>query len=1564
MIASNNKKRKHAGHAKRKHFNDKEIISNINIMSINMQGIYSDKDTRNKLNNYLELYDIDICMIQEWYLHDRDVNAEFLNIDFTNYNARYNNNKTLILINKQLSEIKINVENIDNEYMHTSWCAIKSKSNVFAFCSFYHSPSDAEPPCLDPLSYQVCKVRKQLSKYNNIYFNIGGDFNAKNELWGSRGNDNRGEEIMDWNAENDFVFINDGSHTHINRTTGITDALDLSLISTNTLEFIKNWRVDNKLFKDHNSTDHFALIYEINCEIEVEKEVIKTTWNFDENKDNEYKKIVKEYLKKWFIIFNKYKNDKKYINILTKKFQDCITSAAEKVYGLKKYSNRSRPGMSREIRKLIKNKYNIMYEIFKIKNKLKYKKFDIKNGKTFMLKNELKNLNHKKNKLVKKIFKKRSKLLEKSSKLIEERINDPKNNNEKEMHKLYRDANGKKNENNIKLLRDDNSKEIIATTKQEIVDKLQIHFNNPIKRNKYNLIATNYHKKVNKFMCNYKFNHNQSNNIINRPFTSQEVLNRINNLNTSSAQAWDFIHYKLIHIARFIIHIYLTALLNVLYTLHQLVPIYWLHSEYVPAIKPGRDPEYCGNIRPLQIIPGLMRIIMGLLGDRLLYDTIKRCNIRISNTAFQRNRSTEDIYLGLTEKIYRAIENGHFLEVGFMDLKSAYDSVWIDNLLYKLIKIYGYDGNIIAWLSYYFRNRWNRTKMDNIRSPWSHALENLPQGDPMSTILFCVYLNDYDNLSSTEKNSNEGKLNVRNIELKYDISLNNFADDCTLEMPALMHKCNLNNNIKFNLRYALQEEMKHFYQFTLNNKLVLKNIKCNTITFSRKNRNFSAYVYKLNNHKLDLIHHIDHSPKICKHHARQQYLNQKMNDELNNEDNGDSDLENLDNNGNKININNHSNSNYYNYNLLNKQNKDKWKNVQENHIHKLPESVRILGVHFDPKLTLNKHIEITLNRVKKDMYKLIRIAHCKLYQLNAHTMWKLYTSVIRPKLEYALCTISSASYFEKFNQLQLKIAKIALRVHKRTPTVYVKHLLNIKTVQQRLEEMQIKLWNKYIRSPPHLMQHHTFKKWKQYIINNGGNINLNKQVRSNNYNIKENFNINSANFKYISKSPLSRTYKLIDKLLPIHQRRFYRREYSVLRPPPIYSQPFPTNINVIDGQELNNCDVNDFMENTIKIYTDGSCRPNPGPGGSAFYAPAFPPWHTNRCEQVRKCLAINHDTTINYAELKSIEMVCNYILEYTIYHAQKDYYYFKDFSIFTDSNFVKIMLSIDGYPKYDYYYKLMERIINLINLLDNYNINLNIIKIRSHQNIDGNEEADRLAKIASQQAKDAKFNKKNNWYNLYYNPIMVDNTKLNKLLNDKYKNIHRKEWKDRLEIWKDEDTKIFKNNTQLFDNIMFYGPNIIASRTNKLKNELKYLKPIECEIINKIRTEHINLNNFKKFYFNETEGICNICKCREDVSHYILDCPINEELENYMFSLRNKLWSDLKRLHIFYKNPANRNVTNLVFPHEWMFDPKRDDPRYWYKCKRNLNLRVKILKRISKFVLDSKRFENEKYKFG
>ena len=103
---------------------------------------------------------------------------------------------------------------------------------------------------------------------------------------------------------------------------------------------------------------------------------------------------------------------------------------------------------------------------------------------------------------------------------------------------------------------------------------------------------------------------------------------------------------------------------------------------------------------------------------------------------------------------------------------------------------------------------------------------------------------------------------------------------------------------------------------------------------------------------------------------------------------------------------------------------------------------------------------------------------------------------------------------------------------------------------------------------------------------------------------------------------------------------------------------------------------------------------------------------------------------------------------------------FKNIKIYTDSKFVCNVMDINGYPEFDYYYKLLEKIFESMNILSKYNIWIEIIKIPSHSGINGNTIADTLANKAADQSRANKF--KGNAsvkYNQYNNPVNVDISK-------------------------------------------------------------------------------------------------------------------------------------------------------------------------------------------------------------
>ena len=345
--------------------------------------------------------------------------------------------------------------------------------------------------------------------------------------------------------------------------------------------------------------------------------------------------------------------------------------------------------------------------------------------------------------------------------------------------------------------------------------------------------------------------------------------------------------------------------------------------------------------------------------------------------------------------------------------------------------------------------------------------------------------------------------------------------------------------------------------------------------------------------------------------------------------------------------------------------------------------------------------------------------------------------------------------------------------------------------------------------------------------------------------------------------------------------------------------------------------------------------------------------------------SINHDTTINYCELDAIDLILtsyyNYINVYGNINENKN------ITIFTDSIFITKLFNIEGYPRFDYYHKKMDKILYKCNELNKNNINIKIVKIRSHINIMGNEKADRLAKYAAIEAKqmrDGIINNQERKYNRYFNPIMVDDQYFISKLDEMYKKNHRNEWKN---IFKNEINNIYDETQynepeRLFKRSMIdEQQNRVRKRSNHMRNELKYLKSYESEIINKLRTEYININPWNKQFFNDSNGNCQYCNCQESISHILFECNgFNNNDQKYL-QARNKFFNKLKKIHIHFKNRVNLNALAILFPHIWLLNPRWNHPNYKQCIKVNLKIRVKILKQIVYYINEIDRFKERKY---
>ena len=77
--------------------------------------------------------------------------------------------------------------------------------------------------------------------------------------------------------------------------------------------------------------------------------------------------------------------------------------------------------------------------------------------------------------------------------------------------------------------------------------------------------------------------------------------------------------------------------------------------------------------------------------------------------------------------------------VVFFDVEKAFDQVWHKGLLTKLYEL-GLDLKLIRWIKSFIQNRGLTIKMNNIFSELLKPIHSVPQGSPLSPILFILYV--------------------------------------------------------------------------------------------------------------------------------------------------------------------------------------------------------------------------------------------------------------------------------------------------------------------------------------------------------------------------------------------------------------------------------------------------------------------------------------------------------------------------------------------------------------------------------------------------------------------------------------------------------------------------------------------------------------------------------------------------------------------------------------------------------------------------------------------------------
>ena len=170
-------------------------------------------------------------------------------------------------------------------------------------------------------------------------------------------------------------------------------------------------------------------------------------------------------------------------------------------------------------------------------------------------------------------------------------------------------------------------------------------------------------------------------------------------------------------------------------------PSAWKEAVIIPVLKKGKDPKKKTSYRPISLLSCLGKTLERMVNKQLMWHLETNNLITKEQTAFRKNRNTEDQVIHLAQSIENAFQEKKKVIATFLDLSKAFDKVWKEGLLLKLLKS-GINGCMFNWIKSFLCHRSARVKLNNSLSSKVKIRQGVPQGGVISPTLFLVFIND------------------------------------------------------------------------------------------------------------------------------------------------------------------------------------------------------------------------------------------------------------------------------------------------------------------------------------------------------------------------------------------------------------------------------------------------------------------------------------------------------------------------------------------------------------------------------------------------------------------------------------------------------------------------------------------------------------------------------------------------------------------------------------------------------------------------------------------------------
>lgn len=171
-------------------------------------------------------------------------------------------------------------------------------------------------------------------------------------------------------------------------------------------------------------------------------------------------------------------------------------------------------------------------------------------------------------------------------------------------------------------------------------------------------------------------------------------------------------------------------------------PRCWKHSLVTPVPKPAKDLSVVSNWRPISNLNCISKIFERILAARLLR-FIDRIDPGIfpDQYGFLREHSTLHALGRLHSAICDGLNNGLFTTFVSLDIRAAFDTVWHEALVFKMVRL-GFPTFLSKSILSFLTERSFSVRVGDSISEAAPMPAGTPQGSVCSPILYNIYLHD------------------------------------------------------------------------------------------------------------------------------------------------------------------------------------------------------------------------------------------------------------------------------------------------------------------------------------------------------------------------------------------------------------------------------------------------------------------------------------------------------------------------------------------------------------------------------------------------------------------------------------------------------------------------------------------------------------------------------------------------------------------------------------------------------------------------------------------------------